>query len=577
MIGLRALVTGAVVFFGRIVLADSAPYTEHVGHRNSTLLSNLIKDFILDPHGDICTGNTLNGGFMTLNNGNITILDNGTVNEPIFLIRCSNLSEFEELSPILQNFSNSLSNISTIDDSSLYVSKDPFEKSVLMITFASCAVCIGTWMLYLVIILLPAENHNGRRFSVQFYVLFTAIYEAAMLGKSISNIFEKQYRENYQDAFEVEVHIFNSTAYRVGEIISSLMNFLNWIAIIFYMFHSYTKLRKNWLPSILSNRNGLIIHIGLTLTIIDTTLFAVSLWNKTAQYALMICYKTIDYIIYTLFCGLTVYFISHDFWFVVAPKRVKSNEQIGIKSILLLIWKDYHETIPLLVYNMTLFVLLYFTSLYFTIQNTRIGQWRYKVVKFLRLLITVSVWGLIDVLERRELILSRETILGRKIHNNDEYFFDPRLPCSLSASQDDSKSRLSRSRSENSLNDVEENTGRPQKVQSSSSSLSVFVRPLRVWKSQVRRARNLKNYSRAKNHRLLDTLTGKKDKYAGYKSKGKNQDKSPSHSERVISSDSTQHHAIFTNHDKNAQDVNEQASVETELARNYIYDYNNDS
>lgn len=538
------------------------------------LLSELITDTILEPYSNRCTSNVINGGFITVANGSEILLPNATVNMPNLLIRCStgpNITETEDLSLVLQNFVDSLDKLRVVDDTAQHLTRDSFEESILMITFASCSVCIGMWMVYLVIILLPAENHNGRRFSVQFYVLFSAIYEAVMLGKSVSKIFKKQYEGNFQDANAFGELILKSTSYRVGEIINNLLVFLNWDAIIFYMFHNYKRLHKNWLPSALSNRNSLIVYVGVGLTIIDTTLFAVMSWHLSST-PLRVCYKTVDYAIYTLFCGLTIYFISHDFWFVLAPKRIQSKGHIGIKSVLVLIWRDYHETIPLLLYNTTLFILLYFTSIYFTAQGTGIGQWHFKVVKFLRLIITVSVWGLIDVLERRELILSRETVLGRKIHNNDEYFFDPNLPYGIGQLQEDSRSRLSRSHSSDSSSHGDsDNTLGKNNWQN-----SMLKHPLKVWKSQVRRARSLKKYSGAKHRKLLETLAGKRDqRQRSEMYQGKLQVNESDVGDDIVPSNSAAP-KVFKMGDIAIGD-NDNASAETELARNYIYNYDNGS
>lgn len=548
------------------------------GEETRSLLQ-LLKNSILERYDNVCTGSVLSGGFVTLKTGTYFIA-NQTVNNPNLFITCSdNNSITQNFTSILQDFAANLSTLPLIDDSKEYLSKDAFEDSILIITFATCAVCVGMWMLYLVLILLPIEHRNESKFLLRFYVLFSAVYETAILNKAVQAIFKRQYNNDYQDFMDYENHIVDSTAVKVGEVISNALVYLNWTSIVFYMFHNYKRITRSWLPSLFNNRNKLIIYVGVTLTIIDTALFAAMRWNKWYA-ALRACYKTVDFLLYTIFCGLTIYFVWHDFRFILAPKRVHPTNRHHIKTVLLLFWRDYHETIPLLIYNMALFSLLYFTAIYFTVTQSSAFQWKFEVIKFLRLVITVSVWGLISVLEKREFILSKETVLGRKINNDDEFFFDPALPSKyqniLARQQDDSGSRLSIAPSFKTNNNLA----------SSSWSYSALKHPLKIWKSQLQRTKNLKKSSRSKHKKLLrsfgDTNRGNSREqlnlrrtnpsYPSNSPKETNEHGETSdvmHNVRsTVGSEALSNAAIH-------EDGDEIASVETELARNYIYDYGN--
>lgn len=548
---------------------------------DTTLLLKLIKHSILERYDNICTGSVLSGGFVTLKNGAYFIA-NHTVNNPNLFITCSDdNNSTQNFTSILQDFAFNLSTISLIDDSRAYLSKDAFEDSILMITFATCAVCIGMWMVYLVLMLLPIEHHNGNKLLLRFYVLFCAIYETAMLNKTVETIFKRQYNNDYQDVMDYEDHM-TTTAHRVGEVIANVLVYLNWTSIVFYMFHNYKRITRSWLPSLFNNRNKLIIYVGVGLTIIDTALFAAINWNKWYK-ALQASYIAVDFLLYTVFCGLTAYFVWHDFRFILAPKRVHPTSRNQIKTVLLLFWRDYHETIPLLIYNMALFSLLYFTAIYFMVTRAYLNQWKFKVIKFLKLVITVSVWGLIGVLEKRELILSKETVLGRKISNDDEFFFDPELPSKyrnfLARQHDDSGSRLS----------VAQSFKTNSNLAPLSWSHSVLRHPLKVWKSQLQRTKNLKKSSRRKHRKLLgsfavigDTnrgnsreklyLNGDNTNYSLSSARGSNE---PGETTDFVQNVRSTAGSEALSNAAIHEDGDENASVETELARNYIYDHSN--
>ena len=82
------------------------------------------------------------------------------------------------------------------------------------------------------------------------------------------------------------------------------------------------------------------------------------------------------------------------------------------------LWKDYQDILPLLAYNIVLFGLSYWATIFFTMGEYYHRRWAYNIVYFLRALITVNVWALIGVLEKKKIIASRKTVLGRQIRTN---------------------------------------------------------------------------------------------------------------------------------------------------------------
>ncbi|QLL30829.1 hypothetical protein HG536_0A06440 [Torulaspora globosa] len=532
---------------------------------NKFLLSHVLEEQLLIPYNNQCEAIVLNGGFLTLGNDTRS---NYTLNYPNLFITCANDSvPGQNNSLMLRHLAAVLSSPSIQYDFNKLLGKDCFENSILIIAFATCAVCIGTWMVYLVLMLLPSESRLSSSLLVPFYVLFSAFYDTVILAKTVETIFKEQYRDNVQDFTSYEHRIVGGTAFRVGSIISNVLLYANWTMIIYYMFHDKRKITTGWLWPLFTSRNKLIIVVGMLLTVVDTVLYAAVTFYETTS--LRIILTTLDFIIYTLFCGLTSFFVWHDFRFILAPQRMHSNKGSEVKDTFLLIWNDYHETIPLLVYNITLFGLLFFTKVYFTIIYTSEHRWEFKVVRFLQLIITVSVWGLIGVLEKRELILSKQTVLGRKINDNNEYFFDPKLAYTQRDTNEDYDENASGRSHNGEVEDTEE--GRR-----SGSSLR---KPKQIWRSQMQRAKNLRKLGRIRGKRFLNALTGftKAGSEINVDAYGRNRESQVPTARNAAQCDASDKMAFAddTVHDLESAYEGKRASVETELARNYIYEYDN--
>lgn len=523
-------------------LGNDADHIPQLLSNSSQLLSQLIREFILDPHGDNCSANLISGGFISLKNETWPTVRNYTVSTPSLFVTCTNsIGGMRDYSKLLKNFATTVASLEVIDDSNHYLEKDDFRDSILMIAFTSCAICVGMWMVYLVLLFQRCPQHAGRRFLVMLYVVFAAIYESINLNKAVQKIFKKQYSGNYQDSVEYETIIIDTNAYRVGEIITNFLACVNWISIVYYMFQNCNKIHKRWLPHMVANRNRIIVWVGLSLTLLEELFFALLLWYSWNN-GLRITFLLTELCIYVLLGGLTCYFVYHDFGFILSPRKPNNDNRSRVRQIWTSLWNDYHETLPLLIYKSFMFALLFFTEIYFYVTVDSERKWKFKVIKFFKVVITVSIWGLIAVLEKRELIVSKETVLGRKIQNSDRFFYDVDMvkydsncdSSTLNSSDCDIEMSPQSSSSTEDKADVS--------MIGKSRKLLRFKVPTRAWQSQLERAKRRRKIINRTRQKFLNVLAG---------TNRRKKDENPK---------------IFKH------DLSENGSVETELETNYIYD-----
>ncbi|SCU81880.1 LANO_0B04456g1_1 [Lachancea nothofagi CBS 11611] len=296
----------------------------------------------------------------------------------------------------------------------------------LVVAFVLCAVSVGSWMLLLVLLLLPANNHNSRKKMVYLGVAYSAIFHTVIISISMSSIFEKQYAKNYQSSKEYNDRMLNSTLYNVMLFFGSIISNLNWLDIVYYMFHNYRKTKNNWVPRLLNNKNRQILTVGLSLTCAQTLLMGFKLWSAhRANKTIAILLRTIDFIIYTLFTLSLMCYVWRNFRFTLVPRR--RGQRLSWRALFLFFWNDYHETLLLLAYNAVVIAILYSCTIILMTMTLEVSNWMGSLLAFLNVLVTVNTWGLIGVLERRERTFSKETVLGRKINNKDRFFVDPNI------------------------------------------------------------------------------------------------------------------------------------------------------
>lgn len=229
---------------------------------------------------------------------------------------------------------------------------------------------------------------------------------------------------------------------------------------------------KEWIYNPKNRTLLYIIIICIVLSSINNTFFAILLWKKT-RVDLRVVYKSSELLIYTLLLWRIGLFILRNFGMTITSTRTINslnfdnnstlnnsinhnttnsiNDGTFLKKHLLLeslnnhlkyfqrwvsnIWKNYFNTVPLLIYNIVTYIFSYFMIIYFTSISSYKYRWKYNLVYFTKLLITVNFWGLIGVLNRREIYLSRKTILGRRINNYDNFFVEPCYSSSFPSSE----------------------------------------------------------------------------------------------------------------------------------------------
>ncbi|CAI4051291.1 hypothetical protein SKDZ_15G1830 [Saccharomyces kudriavzevii ZP591] len=558
---------------------DHRPHFDrkHIDHIPAYNLTDLIDDRILNKYGNSCTANVLTGGFISLELPSLVY--NYTLNYPSFLIRCDNGSVNPNFSHILQNFVRDInSNLNVQDDSSQYVGKDPFPLGMMMITFASGCICVATWMLFLVVLLLPSDNHNRRKKLVHIYVLFSAVIRTVFLNETIAVIFNSQYHDDYQDASQFESSIVETASYKICELVSNILSDINWIYIVHYLQSNYGKPTWNWIPFKMKKGTRFIIIVGCFLSLADNLLFGNLLWRKNLI-VLRIFYKGVELLIYTIFISVICYFTWHNFAYILLPRTAETNRDSKYKTKLRILWENYHETIPLLTYNILIFLLFYFTTIFFAAFTLHVRGWTFNFVRFLRVLITVNVWGLIGVLEKRELHISKKTVLGRKINNKDKFFANP----TINYYEDDLGKHISSVTLNRELNRTHSND-------TSHGLSSVVTSPSPTWKSPIERikdrrrrrhkvvkSRNKPEQSPSKssfNSNTRATLS----KYRKLLSKPRRKANSyepgtgigPYKKLPVTRTEIDNHFGGSSCHDT---DLSDNESVETELRTNHIYDY----
>lgn len=396
--------------------------------KHDILLSDLVNNTLLSSPDNECFAYTLGNGLLTLWNESEPVVENRTLNYPALFIQChNNLTHNASIYySLIHNSSAKIASLLINDDSHTFLMKDNFSNGTLMIAFILSGVCVGSWMLFLVLLLLPANNHNKRKKLVYVYVLYFAISHTVILRRTTDRVFNKQYTGDYQDADYYNDVIIDSNMFKIVKFFSYLLCDLNWVHIVYYMFHNYRESQKQWVPKFFNNNNKRILIIGAVFTIIHIFLYGMRLWYKQhVVLGVKVVLKICEYSIFASFTLAVVYYVWHDFGFTLAPKRIDNKP--SLKMTLNHIWQDYHQTIPLLIYNAMVFLLLYLCSILQLATSEKFGNWMSYAIGFIKLLITVNIWGLIGVLERRERILSKETLLGRKINNKDRFFVDPMI------------------------------------------------------------------------------------------------------------------------------------------------------
>lgn len=447
-------------------------------------LSSYIINEILEQNHTNCYANLLSNGnlgfpFSYSQKGGPS-LKNITLNTPTLLIRCND-SIFDQktnqtISISSENSSSSASVfLKTValhlgsslsenpsppqiyDDSRYFLPKARFYQSLIAILLLQTTTCIGSWMIFLVIILLPSDNHN-RTIPVTIFVTLYSIIQTTFLTKAIREVFTPQYELNIQDPFMYELQILELNGYKVAELIINIVSNINWVYIIYYMYHkkdsnqkkiekyynnsnqsenkyknmqekTNTKHKKlkviwiKWAPSFMNNRNRFIITTGTIFFLLDSVTFGIVIWERNL-FGLRTFYKVVEGTIYTLYLCLVLGFIWLNFGNVLIRQRVRKQVPLTLRNKIRVLWKDHYDMLPILIYNVVAIIAAYVCIVCFTTRDLPRSRWRYNLIYLLKMLITVNTWGLIGFFEKKEITLNKKTIIGRKISNKDPYFID---------------------------------------------------------------------------------------------------------------------------------------------------------
>ena len=393
-------------------------------------LADILNNTLLIPYADYCSASIINNGFMSIKINGTSIWTDHVNNLPMFFVSCLPSNQTNTYMPILENIPTYAGPIKSTDKTMTFLLQDDFANGTLLITFLSGFICFGSWMIFVVLLLLPASNHNSKRKLVHVYVLVTCSFESGLLGTSLKDVFKPQYLGNYQDATIYEKYIILSVVFRVGELLISFLCFTNWINIIYYMHHNSKKITAKWIylpKAVRNNRNKFIICFGALLTVVDGVFFGLILWCPDIC-AYYIVYKIIESICYVTFVFLIGLYIWNDFGYILNPNHVENKDsKPTFKQLFKVLWKDYHDTVPVLIYNFFTLNLLFFIFYYLIGNSSNKYVWRYGLLRFIKLIVTVNTWGVIGIFERKESILSKETVLGRKISNLERSFVNPNI------------------------------------------------------------------------------------------------------------------------------------------------------
>lgn len=585
-------------------------------------LSSLLYSKIFEPYANFCNASVLSIGDISLVHtlGNSTIYRNYSLTYPSLIVQCSNISHDGSDSiyhSINNNFTKYLSEFALnftlnrttfVDNIQDMVHRDAFDDSILLVAFLQTAICVCVWMVFLILLLLPSSNYNNRNILVQFYVIVYAVVNTVYLHKG-NQVFKHQYINNTQDSQNYENAIIRTDDYRVLMILVNIISNINWVYIVFYLFDiDITDDNNNNINSILLNDKSrqYLTHIkiffykchrkryawGFVISVIlvfsDNVFFVLLIYDLTENWGKYI-YRVTDFISITLLSYVIWSFIIKNFGFTITQNTVDGNRNTGnnrrsgsssnndllVLDRIKIIWKDYHTTIPLIIYNIVVSLLYFSLLVYFTAENFFEHRWKFNILYFLKLIITVNFWGLLGALKEREQVLNNKTVVGRQINNRDKYFLDPTSDYNLGDDED--------------LDSSENFSGNHLIPKDSSSAYPKFLNnkgvltPFKLWKSNILRARDRRRKNNIivhkQTHLKVSDLTAADDNSNIWVE----DDSLLSHTESI--NDRVDHINMnhcnnttkarkFNNNNNNYHIVvmNDDDSMDTELESNYIFD-----
>lgn len=348
------------------------------------------------------------------------------MNYPGWYVNCSSTAETREFMKALAVASK---------EYSFAPQKNMFISGNLVIAFVLSAVCIAGWMLFLLLFLLPSTNHNRQQRMVHLCVLYFSIVQTVIWKKTNDAVFATQYMGNYQDSLAFSDLILNTTWSKLVRFFSLLFCNVNWIIVTYYLCSASRVI--SWQPQLQSKSFRLIpkwlsnsTRVVMTLLVVVCTLhavfFGVLLFDRDSRFisSAVVPFRVSQLTLFTLFLFAIVWYTYHS---LKSASTSMGYQGMPARRRLLLFLHDYKEIIPLLIYNITVYMLLYVVAIVQIKAGQLSNHWLHFVIAFVRILIFVNTWGLVGKLETRERKLSKKSLLGRRINNSDRYFVDPKI------------------------------------------------------------------------------------------------------------------------------------------------------
>ncbi|AMD22422.1 HGR083Cp [Eremothecium sinecaudum] len=376
-----------------------------------------------------CTINMLTGGDIKIHVN--TTVSTYRSNNPAWFIKCMNQANYTLLTKSLEHIS--------LQDNLFKNYRDSFLGSAVMYGSSLPAACTIAWIMVLVLALLPAKSHYANRGPVFIYTLSYAIGLTLFATHLTRNVFQKQYQLNYQNISEVALKINKHMILKFNLYLNSILANLAWLQVVYHMFHNYRQSKRRWIPYWLKNHSTRILFIGIPLSIADAIVGGINLFWSPSNVAegerrLISKYEAsyylhvfIEFLIFVLFT-ISIYYHVYQFFIQTidyVQQREDDNETQSKWATLKDTYSAYKYTIPILLHNTLAFA---FFAIGITVNFFKYNgmfYWCFIVTSFFRVVITVSVWALLGILEKQEHILRKKTILGRKISDEDMLFVEP--------------------------------------------------------------------------------------------------------------------------------------------------------
>lgn len=366
-----------------------------------------------------CVGYMMNSGSFNFS-GNMSAIsvDRNKRIYPSWYVSCNETDEYTAL----------LTSLNIVTRAVFENQKDNFSNSNLIIAFIICGVCAGSWMLFLLLFLLPSTNLNRQNKLVPMYILYFSVFHTIILAKTTNGVFKIQYESDYQSSIKFREAIIESAWFRWNSLVCLMLCDLIWMMIVYYMFSDSQEYNSGWIPKWLNNNNKKIIFVSIVISSLHCIFSGLHIippsGYKSSDFNTP--YLIFQYCFYTVLLASIIVYAYQLFNSTISDNNTNSASKFETCRIF---FRQFSDTVPLMVYNLLTFASLYVFAILETIDYYSCDNWMMMLVGFVRILVLANTWGLIGILEKRQRRLSKETVLGRRIDGKDRLFADPKIRC----------------------------------------------------------------------------------------------------------------------------------------------------